>query len=108
MGEDAQECLKREIIEELGVEPKIGRLLYINTFQESEGVQPFEFFFEVTNGADYLDSHNLDRTHAYEIENIIWASPEEEVHLRPERLAQDFKEGKILSDEPKFIKDAKL
>jgi 8-oxo-dGTP pyrophosphatase MutT (NUDIX family) len=28
--EDIKECLKREMIEELGVAPEIGRLLYIN------------------------------------------------------------------------------
>ena len=30
--EDIKGCLKREMLEELGVAPEIGRLLYINNF----------------------------------------------------------------------------
>ena len=37
-GEDVVECIRREIVEELGVEPVIGRLLYINNYSE-EGQQ---------------------------------------------------------------------
>ena len=32
-GEDVVACLRRELFEELGVPPEIGRLLYINTFE---------------------------------------------------------------------------
>jgi len=34
-GEDIRECLVREIIEELGVKPEVGRLLYVNNFTQS-------------------------------------------------------------------------
>ena len=107
-GEDVRECVRREIIEELGIEPEIGRLLFVNTFQDGENIQPIEFFFEVTNGADYINSQNLDRTHAHEIENMFWVNPEDEVNLRPVEIARYFKEGKILSDEPRYIKDRRL
>ncbi len=103
-GEDIKECLEREIVEELGVKPVIGRLLYINTFADpKKGVQPFEFFFEVTNGADFLDPESKERTHAFEIAQLQWISPGDHINLLPERLEKDFKEGKILSDEVRFM-----
>lgn len=33
-GEDLKECLSREIVEELGIKPDIGKLFYINTFTQ--------------------------------------------------------------------------
>lgn len=52
--EEIQDALKREIVEELGVEPRIGRLLYVHQLiNPTKGMQRLEFFFEVTNGADY-------------------------------------------------------
>ena len=103
-GEDVKECLKREIIEELGVEPIIGRLLYINTFEDKNNIQPVEFFFEVTNIEDYRDVSNLARTHAHELASIEWISPADEARLMPQKLAEDFKERKLLSDEIRYIK----
>jgi len=49
-GEDVLTCLKRELIEELGVEPEIGKLLYISTFMDSKKDEYVELFFEVKNG----------------------------------------------------------
>lgn len=43
-GEDIKECMDRKIIEELGVKPDIGRLLYVYTFMSSENIQSVEFF----------------------------------------------------------------
>lgn len=103
-GEDVKECLKREIIEELGVEPIIGRLLYINTFEDKNNIQPVEFFFEVINIEDYRDVSNLARTHAHELASIEWISPADEARLMPQKLAEDFKERKLLSDEIRYIK----
>ncbi len=104
-GEDVHTCLKREIVEELGVEPEIGRLLYINTFLDGENIQPMEFFFEVKNYSDYKDVSKLERSHAHELASIEWLSPKDKVRLMPKALAQDFKEGKLLSDEIRYIHD---
>lgn len=102
-GENAKECLKREIIEELGIEPVIGRLLYVHTYEDRIVTQPTEFFFEVKNGKDYLNIEANDRTHAFEIDEIVWANPNDELKLRPLVLANDFKAGKVLSDDVRFI-----
>ena len=103
--EEIQECLSREIIEELGVRPEIGKLLYVNNFMEKENRQSIEFFFEVINGKDYIDSQKLIRSHAHEIAEIYWASQDEKVRILPKQIAKDFKEGKILSDITRFIND---
>jgi ADP-ribose pyrophosphatase YjhB (NUDIX family) len=104
-GEDIQECLAREIIEELGIKPEIGRLLYINNFIEKETDQSIEFFFEVTNSHEFKNLENLERTHAFEIAEIIWASPTDSIAMRPKGVWEDFKIGKILSDEVKYLSD---
>lgn len=104
-GEDAKECMRREIIEELGVEPVIGRLLYINTFEDTNGTQPFEFFFEVLNSAEYVNCEKNVRTHAHELVEISWVSPEDDVRILPQAFADDFRARKLLSDEVQYITD---
>lgn len=105
-GEDIQECMKREIVEELGVEPVIGRLLYVNTFHVSkshEEIQPFEFFFEIKNGGDYMECEKRVRTHAHELAEILWVSPADEVNLLPSQVYADFKEGVLGTEAPRYI-----
>lgn len=103
-GEGVIECIRREIVEELGVAPKIGRLLYINTFIDSNNRQPVEFFFEVTNGAEYVGCEDLARSHAHELAEILWVSPEEDTGILPQGFADDFKNGLIDATETRYIK----
>ncbi|MDB5265173.1 MAG: hydrolase [Parcubacteria group bacterium] len=103
-GEDPKECLSREIVEELGVEPQIGRLLYVNTFEDKNLTQPVEFFFEVLNGQDFVNLEGLERTHIHEINEIVWVSPTTDVRILPDRIAKDLRAGTLFSDEPRFIK----
>lgn len=51
-GESLHEGLTRELIEETGVKPVIGNLLFIQQFMDGEREQ-LEFFFHVTNADDY-------------------------------------------------------
>ncbi|MEI7777560.1 MAG: NUDIX domain-containing protein [bacterium] len=103
-GEEVKECLIREIIEELGVEPVIGRLLYINNFTR-DNTQSIEFIFEVTNSSDYVECEKLNRSHASEIFEMCWISPTDTIKVLPTKLANDFKNGTILSDELRYIKN---
>jgi ADP-ribose pyrophosphatase YjhB (NUDIX family) len=104
-GESPEECIIRELQEELGVTPIIGRLLYVNTFVDRGEKQCFEFFFEITNGEAYLDAHNLERSHAHEIAEIVWVSKDDTVRMMPKTLDTDFREGNVLKDGVRFIKD---
>jgi 8-oxo-dGTP pyrophosphatase MutT (NUDIX family) len=103
-GEDVLECVRREIVEELGVAPEMGRLLYIHTFTDKDEVQSVEFFFEVKNGGEYIDIEGLARTHAHELHEIRWTTPEEALTIRPERVMRDFASGSLLSDLIRYTK----
>jgi ADP-ribose pyrophosphatase YjhB (NUDIX family) len=104
-GEDIKKCLKREIIEELGVISEIGRLLYINTFIEKDSKQAVEFFFEVTNASDFLNIEKLFKSHGFEIFETIWIDRKENLNILPKKISEDFKNGEIMSDTARFISD---
>ena len=55
-------ALEREIIEELGVPAKVGRLLYIQHFTHKDQEQ-MEFFFQIDNPKDYLKIDLSKTTH---------------------------------------------
>ena len=104
-GEDIKECLSREMVEELGVKPEIGKLLYLNNFTQTDGKQYIEFFFEIKNGMDYLNTEKLARSHAHEIAEIVWVSPTDDIRILPKSFGDDFKNGDILSDQVRYIHD---
>lgn len=104
-GEDVKECLERELIEELGVKPDIGNLLYVNTFIDRNDNHNLDFIFEVLNGADYLNLDGIERTHAFELDKINWVSRDENINFLPKTIIDDFKNGCILPNEVKYIKD---
>ena len=100
--EDIKECFRREIIEELGISPQIGKLLYINNFIDGRK-QSIEFFFEVLNAHDYRNLKDVSRTHAYEIVEMCWVAPEDEINILPRSMGEDFRDGKIISNEVRYI-----
>ena len=97
------EALRREIIEELGVEPKIGRLLYVQQFAR-KGTDYLEFFFQIENAADYVNVDLSNTTHgAQEIEQIDYIDPKTSV-LLPEFLqAEPLAEFAASNQPPKFF-----
>ena len=58
--ESLYEALSRELVEELGVEPKIGTLLAVQQYKENH-IEFLEFFFTIENADDYL-SIDLKKT----------------------------------------------
>lgn len=102
-GEDVIACLERELVEEFGTLPKVGRLLYINTYIDKN--EYVEFFFEVKNGKDYLNIDELERTHAHELTEILWISPDSDIKILPNKFDEDFKNNRIFEGETKFISE---
>lgn len=97
--------MSREIVEELGIKPDIGKLFYINTFTQGDNKHYLEFFFEVKNGVDYLNTEKFARSHAHGIAEIVWVSPMDNIRILPKSFGEDFKAGKIISDEVRYIRD---
>lgn len=104
-GEDVKECLQRELIEELGVKPDVGNLLYVNTFVDAKDNHNIDFVFEVLNGSEYVNLEGLERTHAFELDAVTWVSRNQEVNFLPSAIIQDFKNGTIDRNIVKYLKD---
>ena len=102
LGESVIDSIKREIIEELGITPQIGRLLYINNFKGEE-VQSVEFFFEITNGKDYLDTESIGGTHKHEFVELCWVGRNDNKIILPKPIQDNLNNGTILSDTVRFI-----
>lgn len=85
-GEGLHAALEREMMEELGVKPDIGPLLYIQQFGNAEK-EYLEFFYHVRNGKDY--------------KNIDLASTS---HGSAEIAALDFIDPKAVTLLPEFLK----
>lgn len=74
-GEPLLPALKREMVEELGVEPTIGNLLYIQQFVDGD-IEHMDLFFHVTNAEDYLHVDLSKTTHgAIEIDAVSFIDP---------------------------------
>lgn len=78
-GLDAGETLlggiEREMLEETGVMPRVGKLLYVHQFQSHDS-DHVEFFFHITNSQDYLNIDLANSTHGeQEIEEIAFIDP---------------------------------
>lgn len=76
-GETLIPALEREMVEETGIKPVVGELLYIQQFLEkSKNKEHLEFFFHVTNSGDYQTIDLAQTTHgAEEIEAIGFVDP---------------------------------
>jgi ADP-ribose pyrophosphatase YjhB (NUDIX family) len=100
--ENPNECIKREIFEEFGVNPEVGNLLYINQFSDPDK-SFLEFFFEIKNGIDFknLDENKIDKK---EIIEIVWVKKDNGMNILPTKLNEDFKNGILGKNNLQFIK----
>jgi len=82
IGESIEEGLRREMIEETGIDPKIGRLLFVQQFSEDGKKEQMEFFFLIENPEDYEAIDLTTTTHGeLEIEHVEFIDPKSEVIL---------------------------
>jgi len=84
-GESLVAGVEREMVEETGVKPVVGDLLYVQQFTHGEK-EYLEFFFHITNAEDYIAIDLSKTTHGMEeIEAIDFVDPKL-THLLPEFL----------------------
>jgi len=102
-GEEILGTLKREIFEELGVRAEVGRLLYVNNYIDVSGINYIEFFFEIKNGKDFVDTDSFNGAHKEELLEMVWKEKEDDIKILPEQIQIDFKNGKLLEQGVKFI-----
>lgn len=77
-GESIEQALRREMIEETGVVPEIGRLLFVQQFHDGEQEQ-LEFFFHITNAEDYRQIDLSATSHGdIEVERCEFVDPKRE------------------------------
>ncbi len=101
--ENPKECIEREIYEELGMKPEIGKLLYVNNYTEKDGTHYVEFFFEVKNGSDYIDIKKFNGLLKDELSDIMWISKNENIKVLPEKIYSDFNNDIMFSQDVQFI-----
>ncbi len=86
--ESLEDCLFREMVEETGVRPEIGHLIYIQQFS-ADNKEYLEFFFYIINAKDYLNIDLTQTTHGHdEIEEIGFMQPTM-VRVLPKFLATE-------------------
>lgn len=102
-GEVIKEALVREFLEETGIPPAIGKLLYIHQLI-TDKKEHLEFFFEIKNPTDYLSVDLTQTTHgAKEIEMIDFVDIKNTIIL-PEFLNNEPLSKQIENDLPvKFV-----
>jgi 8-oxo-dGTP pyrophosphatase MutT (NUDIX family) len=87
-GEPLEEALVREMYEETGIRPVLGKLLYVHQFMFKDKDQ-LEFFFHITNPDDFCKIDLENTTHgSVEIEKIEFIDPQQ-VILLPKFLSSE-------------------
>ena len=105
--ESLTDCLKREIMEETGIEAVPGKLLFVQQFPaEREGYdEELEFFYAVENPEDFANIDLENTTHGHiEIAICEYVDPKS-VTLYPEFLQTIDIAHYIASDQPTLVID---
>lgn len=95
--------MRREIIEELGVEPVIGKLIYTQEFIRDDGTTMFDFWYEIENGADFLNVDISKCSHGFEHSEVGFYDEKSEFSgvVKPDNIWKLKKEWDISPE--KFI-----
>lgn len=101
-GEVLEAGVEREMVEETGIKPEVGKLLYVQQFMLGEQ-EYIEFFFHITNSDDYMNIDLSKTTHGEEeIDEIDWVDPTI-TYILPEFLSKENLEEFVASQEPTRI-----
>jgi ADP-ribose pyrophosphatase YjhB (NUDIX family) len=101
-GENPKQTTIREVEEELVVKPELGRLLYVNTYNDGKD-QAVEFLYEILNIDDYQNIEKLKGSHGFELSKIIWINRDNAEKVLPSEIWQDFKENNLPKDTERYI-----
>ncbi len=95
--------VEREMVEETGIKPVVGSLLYVQQFIHDDK-DYLEFFFHITNGEDYLCIDLAKTTHGMdEIEEINFIHPAT-MRILPEFLkTEDLEKHAIANSTTRII-----
>lgn len=105
IGESLIEGVEREFIEETGIKPKIGNLLYIQQFSTPHtNTEHLELLFHITNAVDYVNIDLSKASHgAAEIEEIDFVDPKT-TNILPEFLQiEDIGSRIVANSAPKLF-----
>lgn len=104
-GESLEDALKREIVEELGVEPEIGEMLFVNQWKlNPEGVAAPDFIFLINNPQDFVSADFSKASHAFELKEARFVSFDTKEKILPKWLPEELKNNRTKSS-LKYISD---
>lgn len=109
VGESAEAGLVREFEEELGITPKLGRLLFTQQFiftnKNGKQTEKFELYFHVVNTADFKKAIDLSATsHGHELTKAEFIEPSAS-YLLPDFLQNIKLRSFIDTDQPVLLVD---
>lgn len=103
-GESLIKGLHREMIEETGIAPKIGKLLFMQQYAVDQR-EFLEFFFHLENPQDYQTIDLSVTSHGHiELSRCEFVDPKQE-YVLPKFLAEIDIESYITSNHPPYIAD---
>lgn len=87
--ESMKDALIRELKEELGVEAKVGPLLYINEFRYPQGAYSVEFFYWIENAEAFVDAGGGEQQE-HELAEFGWFDALDRISLLPKFLEEKY------------------
>jgi ADP-ribose pyrophosphatase YjhB (NUDIX family) len=102
-GEPLEQAVIREIIEETGITPVVGPLLFVQQYKEEDNsMEHIEFFFHVTNSDDYTAINLTKTTHGVEEIAVMDFVDPKETYVLPAFL-KDIDYSNIAKQPTKFF-----
>ena len=101
-GESILDAIHREMIEETGVKPRVGRLLFVQQYFDGEQ-EEIEFFFHIENADDYETIDLTATSHGQqEIKTVGFIDPANH-NVLPKFLTEIDIDRYISGDEPALV-----
>lgn len=94
--EKIEDCIVREIFEELGVAPKLWNIIFIHELLFPNEIHIIEFFYKIENAKDYRNINISKASHLHEINDIQWMNINDDnnIKLLPDWLLKKLRDEK--------------